>query len=164
MFHLDRILPLGRYPVEKWGLAQPRRVDVLQGACLLLRREALDQVGLLDEEYFMYSEEMDLCQRLRRAGWRLYWVPEAEVVHLGGQSSRLAPAEMFLHLYRSKVLYFRKHHGGWRARFYKLVLAAAAAARLIFAPLMVAAPRPRRVQSLQLAGRYAMLLTALPRM
>lgn len=164
MFHLDRILPLGSYPVARWGLAQPRRVDVLQGACLLLRREALDQVGLLDEGYFMYSEEMDLCQRLRRAGWRLYWVPQAEVVHHGGQSSKLAPVEMFIHLYRSKVLYFRKHHGTWRARFYKLVLAAAAAARLVFAPLMVAAPRPQRVQSLELARRYAKLMTVLPRL
>lgn len=164
MFHLDRVLPLGIYPVEKWGLGQARRVDVLQGACLLLRRQALDQVGLMDEEYFMYSEEMDLCERLRRAGWNLYWVPEAEVVHLGGQSSKQAPAEMFIHLYRSKILYFRKHHGSWLARFYKFVLAAAAAVRIIFAPLMVAAPKPQRVQSFRLARRYVSLLTALPRM
>jgi hypothetical protein len=71
---------------------------------------------------------------------------------------------MFLHLYRSKVMYFRKHHGACRARSYNLLLVAAAAARLVFTPLMVAAPRPRRCESIRLARRYARQPTALPRM
>jgi hypothetical protein len=83
----------------------------VQGACLILRRQALDQVGLLDQAYFMYSEEVDLCYRLRRPGWRIYWVPQAVVVHYGGQSTRQVPAAMFLQLYQGKVRYFRKHHG-----------------------------------------------------
>lgn len=88
-----------------------RAVDCLQGACLLVRRAAIEQVGPLDEGYFMYSEEVDWCLRLRRAGWELWYLPDAAVVHHGGQSTRQRRAEMVRALYRSKVRFFRKHHG-----------------------------------------------------
>ena len=81
LFHLDRLRPVAGYPISKWSLDRPQEVDVLMGACLMLRREALDRVGLLDEDYFMYSEEVDLCYRVQRAGWRLYWIPQARIVH-----------------------------------------------------------------------------------
>jgi GT2 family glycosyltransferase len=110
----------------------------------------------------MYSEEMDLCYRLRKAGWRLYWVPDAVVVHHGGQSSRQIPTEMFLHLYRSKILYFRKNHGRASALAYKVILALAASARLLITPLAWLAPRARRERNLMLAGRYLRLLATLP--
>ena len=76
------------------------------GACLLLRKGVLDQVGLLDEDYFIYSEEVDLCYRFQRAGWRLHWVPQAQVVHFGGQSTQQAPIEMFLNLYTARLNIF----------------------------------------------------------
>jgi GT2 family glycosyltransferase len=97
LFHLDGLMRLSTYPLEKWGAA-PHRVDVAQGACLALRREALDQVGALDEEFFMYTEEVDLCRRLWRAGWTVNWVPGARVVHLGGQSTMQLREDMFLRL------------------------------------------------------------------
>lgn len=111
-------------------------VEVLQGTCLLIRRRALEQVGLLDEEYFMYTEEVDLCYRMHERGWRLCWVPRAVVMHHGGQSTRQAQLEMFLHLYRSKVLFFRKQYGAWRARAYKLLLLAASLPRILLAPIL----------------------------
>ncbi|MBN1259951.1 MAG: glycosyltransferase family 2 protein, partial [Anaerolineae bacterium] len=64
----DRLLPLATYPMHRWNSDTPRKVEVIKGACLLLRRDALDQVGVLDEGFFMYSEEMDLCHRLLKAG------------------------------------------------------------------------------------------------
>jgi len=64
LFHMDRIRSLALYPMETWPLDRPQYVDTLLGACLLLRGEVLDQVGLMDEEYFMYSEEVDLCHRV----------------------------------------------------------------------------------------------------
>ena len=110
MFHLDNWVHSARYPSDYWSLDQPIKVDVLMGACLLIRREALDVVGFFDEEYFIYSEEVDLCTRLNHAGWDLYWVPNAEVIHFGGQSTQQVAEEMFLRLYEGKILYFRKHH------------------------------------------------------
>jgi len=162
--HLDALWPYALYPMSEWALDTPRRVDVLQGACLLLRRSALDQVGLLDEDYFMYSEEVDLCHRLKQTSWSLYWVPEAQVVHYGGQSTQQVAAEMFLQLYQSKLLYFRKHYGWPAAQAYKLILAAAALARLSLSPLAWLERVPQREQHLILAGQYLRLLKALPKL
>lgn len=162
--HLDALRPYARYAVTGWHPDRPREVDVVQGTCLILRREALDQVGLLDEDYFMYSEEVDLCHRLRRHGWRVYWVPGAAVVHHGGQSTRQTAAAMFLRLYQGKILYFRKHRGERAARCYKLILLVTALARLLVSPLAWLECPPRRRRHLALAGHYCRLLGALVRL
>lgn len=162
LFHLDALWPYACYPMQRWNLEQPRRVDVAQGACLILRRAALQTVGLLDEAYFIYSEEVDLCHRLREWGWEIYWVPRACVLHYGGQSTGQVPAPMFLHLYRGKVLYFRKRHGPRAARLYKLIVLAAAVARLVLTPFALLEPEPRRRTHLALASRYRRLLRATP--
>lgn len=164
MFHLDSISPYAAYPLTKWEASQHQEVDILMGACLLLRKDVLDQVGILDEDYFMYSEEVDLCYRIQCAGWRLYWVPQAEVIHFGGQSSQQAPTEMFLKLYHSKVIYFRKHYG-WRAvHVYKLILRIAALSRLMLAPFTIFEASSRRQRHLTLLDHYWRLVLALPGM
>ena len=164
LFHLDRLSPYAEYPRTKWEANQAQAVDVLIGACLLLRKEVLEQVGFLDEDYFMYSEEVDLCYRIQRAGWRLFWVPLAEVVHFGGQSTQQAPTEMFLNLYHGKIKYFRKHNGWSAAQVYKLILRVAALSRLILAPFIVFEPSSRRQKHLSLVDRYWRLILALPGM
>jgi len=164
LFHLDKIKPYGIYEMSRWDMEKPRQVDVLQGACLILRREVLDQVGLLDEDYFVYSEEVDLCYRLKKAGWQLYWVPGAKVVHYGGQSTNQVAEEMFLQLYRGKILFFRKHYGRLSANLYKFVLLLATLTRLALTPLARLEKQPRRRQHLVLAGHYHRLLDALPGM
>lgn len=111
LFHLDTILPFGVYDQAQWNLEHPREVDSLHGACLLIRREVFDQIGLLDEDYFMYTEEIDFCYRAKKAGWKIAWLPTAEVIHYGGQSTRQAASSVFLQLYHSKLLFFRKHYG-----------------------------------------------------
>ena len=165
LFHLDKLFPgYVTYSMAKWDTDQPRRVDVLKGACILLRREVIDQEHLFDEEYFMYSEEVDLCHRTHTAGWSLHWVPQAQVVHHEGQSTRQAAASMFLHLYRAKLLYFRKNGGQGAARSYKLVLLAAALARLSVSPLAWLERPASRQRHLALANRYWQLLRLLPSM
>jgi N-acetylglucosaminyl-diphospho-decaprenol L-rhamnosyltransferase len=164
LFHLDRISPYAEYPLTKWETNQAQNVDVLMGACLLLRREVLDEVGFLDEDYFIYSEEVDLCYRIQRAGWRLFWVPQAEVVHFGGQSTQQAPTEMFLNLYHGKIKYFRKHNGWSAGQIYKLILMFAALSRLILAPFVFFEHSSRRQKHLTLVDRYRRLILALPRM
>jgi GT2 family glycosyltransferase len=89
--------------------AQP--VEWVSGACLFARRTALDEVGGFDEAYFMYGEEMDLCYRLRRSGWQVWYEPTARAVHLGGGSSSHRSIEREADLYCGRVRFFRRHYG-----------------------------------------------------
>ena len=164
LLHLDMLWPYGTYRMAAWDINKPREVDSLLGACLLLRAAALDQIGVLDEDYFIYSEEVDLCYRLQKANWRLYWAPQAQIIHYGGQSTQQAAAEMFLQLYRGKLLYFYKHHGWLAAQLYKLILLISALVRLLLSPLSWLEHPARRRRHLVLAGYYRRLLIALPRM
>ncbi len=130
LFHLDQLVPYGTYAMERWNRRAPRPVGAVKGACMILKRAALDQVGLLDEDYFMYTEEVDLCFRLKKAAWRTYWVPSAEVVHFGGQSTQQTATSMFLALYASKLIFFKKNHGQFSATLYKIILMIASIVRL----------------------------------
>lgn len=92
------------------------RVDVLNGACLLARRTTLEEVGLLEERFFLFSEEADWCRRMDRAGWERYWVPRARVVHLVGKSrAQLPGGGGAVHFYRSRVTLFAIHRGPFQA-------------------------------------------------
>ena len=164
MFHLPGIRPDGTYAMDGWDVHTPRNVDILVGACLLLRRSVLDQVGLLDETYFIYSEEVDLCKRVQQAGWRLVWVPQAQVVHYGGQSTQQVAVEMFLRLYQSKVIYFRKHHGWASALAYKLLLIAASMVRILLTPVAFLQQPAKRQRHLELSSHYSRLILTLPGM
>lgn len=164
LFHIKGVRPDGYYEMSDWDPSSPRRVDTLLGACLMVRREARHETGLMDEAFFMYSEEVDYCRRLRQAGWEIYWVPQARMVHLGGQSTHQAASKMFLQLYLAKVQYFRKHHGRLAALLYKLILFAAGAARLAVAPLTRLRPSSRSDRQRALIDNYQKLLKALPGM
>ena len=135
---LDALLPRATYKMARWPVDQPHRVEVIKGACLLLRRAALDQIGWLDESYFMYTEEVDLCYRLAQAGWELWWVPQAQVIHYGAASSKQAAEAMYLQLYRSKVQFYRKFGGEQRARRFKWLVRLAYWPRLAAATLIPA--------------------------
>ena len=161
LFHLDALYPVSRYRLAPSALAA-RRVEVINGACLMLRRADLPPPGLFDEDYFVYSEEIDLCDRLRQAGRELHWLPEVTVTHLGGRSTRQAAEAMFLELYRNKVLFFRKRRGRLSASVYKSVLLMAAATRFGLGQLVRVLPLPQRERWLQLTRNYGRLLLALP--
>ncbi len=100
----------------------PQPVDWVVGACLMLRRRAIDQVGLLDEAYFMYSEELDWCYRARRAGWLVYHLPQARVYHYHGKSSEQNPLARELRFQDSKLRFFSRYHGTMQAQFLRLFL------------------------------------------
>ncbi len=103
---------LRRYYMEDVPANALQDVDWLNGACTLFRRQVFDRVGVYDEvNFFMYSEELDLCRRIKEAGWRIVYVPEAQVVHYEGKSSEQAVAARHIRFNTSKVRYFRKWHG-----------------------------------------------------
>lgn len=93
-----------------WDHDRPADVDWLTGACLLVRHACLDRVGLLDEGYFMYAEEMDWCYRACRAGWRIRFEPAAEVVHVGGGSSSASRYSLIVAQYRSLDRFCNRHY------------------------------------------------------
>lgn len=162
LFHLGGVRPDGYYAMEAWDQTQARPVDVILGACMLLRKAALDQVGHFDERFFMYNEETDLCRRIRQAGWSIYWVPQAQVTHYGGQSTRQMAAEMFVQLYRAKVAYFRKYHSPPAVAGYKLILFLTSLPRLALGPVARLEPAGRGEKHRAIAANYQRLLRALP--
>ena len=101
----------GRYPRRRYERGVPFPVDHPLGASMMVRKAAIDQVGVMDEGYRMYCEEIDWCWRMRRAGWRAFCVPEAEVVHHAGQSSAQAPVSSFKRLWLSRARLYSRHHG-----------------------------------------------------
>jgi GT2 family glycosyltransferase len=160
LMFFDRLWRRATYIQERWDWKTSHPVEVIKGACFLLRRTALDQVGLLDERYFMYTEEMDLCYRLLQAGWQLRWVPQAVVKHYGEASSRQMAEAMYVQLYRSKVQFHRKFGGPRRADRFKRLLRVAYGHRLA----VVALGAPLSPAFTARANTYRRLLTELPSM
>ncbi|MBN1889222.1 MAG: glycosyltransferase family 2 protein [Thermoflexales bacterium] len=103
---------------------QAAEVDWLMGAALLVRREVVEQVGVLDEGFFMYSEELDWCKRIKDAGWQIVYLPEARVIHHEGKSSEQVAPQRHVYFQTSKVRYFRKHHGKLAAGVLRIYLLA----------------------------------------
>jgi N-acetylglucosaminyl-diphospho-decaprenol L-rhamnosyltransferase len=125
---------LGLLTLDRVGTVQsrgdrPHPVDWAMGAALLLRRAALDEVGPFDEDFFMYSEETDLCRRLAHAGWETWFVPDAVVVHHESTLRTNAPAERIAEEWRSRHYYWRKHHSRAGARVAAVSTGARYAAR-----------------------------------
>jgi len=103
-----------RYHLADWDRTTERRVDWISGAAFLLRRRALEEVGPLDERFFLYAEEVDLFKRLREAGWDIVFTPSLEVVHEQGVSTGRSRRMHLIHA-ESVYRYFEKHHAhGWR--------------------------------------------------
>jgi len=105
-----------RRHLHDWATEQLQTVDWVSAACLLVRRAAIEQIGLLDENMFMYFEDNDWCLRIRKAGWKVYYYPQTEIVHLGGQSLKKNPQAQ--QVYFSSLRYFyRKHYTLWMRVF-----------------------------------------------
>jgi GT2 family glycosyltransferase len=132
---LDRRFPhsrlFGDYLMTYWDHKDPRDVDALSGACMVIRREALDQVGLLDEDFFMYSEDTELCFRLKQAGWRVVYWPAARVRHWGGYSTSRVRDAMGVEALRSTNRLFRKCYGTIPAMAHRLMVATVTVGKLI---------------------------------
>jgi len=113
-----------RYHMADRSADVEQEVDWLVGAALLTRREVLEQVGGFDEGYFMYSEELDWQRRVKAAGWKIVYVPQAVITHYEGKSSEQVTAARHIRFNTSKVRYFRKHHGAIQAQLLRLALLA----------------------------------------
>jgi GT2 family glycosyltransferase len=101
----------GRFPHALYQSERPFIIDHPLGAAMMTRAEVVQQVGFMDEKFFMYAEEVDWCMRVKRAGWDAYCVPTARIVHHVGASTRQFRDEMFVALWHSRFRLFSKHYG-----------------------------------------------------
>lgn len=139
---LSRVPPLR----DRWLLShsshdRPRVVPWVLGAALALRREAFAAVGGFDPSFFMYSEEIDLCWRLQKAGWEVHFVPGATVVHVGGASTGQRRPEMAVRQVASSRLFYRRHYSRLRAGTLEAMIGAAMLGRLLRDSLRLALTR-----------------------
>ena len=119
---INRLFPFSlMFPQRPTVVDEFFETDWVLGAAMMVRRDVLNRVGLLDESYFMYSEEVDLARRVKNAEGKVCVLRDAHIVHLGGQSTKQVPAAMKAQLLRSKVKYFYKHHGAAAAWLLKLI-------------------------------------------
>lgn len=100
----------------------PFEVDFILGAAMLVRRDVADRTDGFDEDFHMYCEEIDWCRRIRKAGWRIYTVPAAEIVHYGGSSTGQVPARSVVNLWASRSQLYRRHHGPLRLAMARLLV------------------------------------------
>jgi GT2 family glycosyltransferase len=97
--------------LPEWDRRASGDVEALSGACMMLRRAALDQIGLLDEAFFVFGEDNDLCVRMGQAGWKVHYLGAASVVHAGSASTRQIPEATALYAFDGRQIFFRKHRG-----------------------------------------------------
>jgi hypothetical protein len=118
---LKRLFP-SRFPGKSRKLSEPEQVETLIGAVMMIRRQALEELGGFDEDYFFFMEETDLAVRMREAGWKVVHDPLASAVHLQGATAKTYYASARIEFYRSRYIFFRKHYGLRAMRLLKGVL------------------------------------------
>lgn len=119
----------GGYPLNG-QTDQVKSVGWMTSACLLLRRIALEEVGLLDETYFIYGDEVDLQYRIQQAGWKAYYLPQATTIHFGSVSTERWPRRRMI--YRGKMLFYQKNYGQIRTILLRSMIATISLAKALF--------------------------------
>ena len=123
----------GGYLMTYWDHNSDREVDVLSGACMMIRKEVIERVGPMDEDFFMYGDDIEWCYRIKRAGWKIFYYSKAAIIHIGDQSSKAVIARMGIEKLKSRCKFYRKHYGTLYAWAYKsLLLLITIAKQLVF--------------------------------
>ena len=105
------LFPL-KFPGKEMDYPGPIEVDSVIGACMMVQRRAIEDVGVLDEDYFLFLEETDWCFQMKKAGWKIYHLPQAEVYHIQGTSAERDKRRARVEYYRSRYHFFKKNRGG----------------------------------------------------
>jgi len=124
-----------KFPGKERDYPGPVEVESVIGACMLVRRKAVEQVGLLDEEFFLFLEETDWCYRIKKAGWEIYHIPGAKLLHFQGKSAEVEKAKARIEYYRSRYRYFRKNRGSFQTSVLSIGLIIKLLVELVFATI-----------------------------
>jgi len=107
---LRRIFP-GRFPGKEHDIREPIEVESVIGACMMVRKKAIDEVGCMDERFFFFLEETDWCSRMRKKGWKILFHPKAMIYHMQGLSAKKVRVEAKIEYWRSRYIFFEKEYG-----------------------------------------------------
>lgn len=140
-----------------WPHDSEREVDFVIGACMLVRRAAIQEAGLFDEDFFFYSEETDWCRRFHRAGWKICFTPHAQVQHLNGASGAAQPDAVFNEFRRAQERFIRKHDGPLGLAVVRIVVVIGAALR-VAAFFLLSAAKGKRAQHWAACRKWTRIL------
>jgi GT2 family glycosyltransferase len=157
---LNKVFPKSDFfsePFMKyWTHDQVRKVDVLTGCFWMVRRKALEKVGLLDEDFFFYGEDLNWCKRFHDAGWDVVFYPKAEAIHFGGASSSNAPIRFYLELQKADLLYWRKHNGVIGRLSYTIIILLRQTLRIVYGAIRyIVQPSERQFTTFKLKRSLA---------
>jgi hypothetical protein len=110
LFHIPTNSDNDDYNLDNLPDDEIYEIDCLTGAFMFIRKEALDEAGFLDETFFMYGEDIDLCYRIKNSGWKIIYYGESKITHLKGASSKKQKSKLIYEFYRAMYIYYKKHH------------------------------------------------------
>ena len=110
LFHIPTNSKDDNYNLDDLPDGEVYEIDCLTGAFMFVRKETLDEVGFLDETFFMYGEDIDLCFRIKNAGWKIVYYGKSKIMHLKGASSKKQKSKLIYEFYRAMYIYYKKHH------------------------------------------------------
>jgi GT2 family glycosyltransferase/lipopolysaccharide/colanic/teichoic acid biosynthesis glycosyltransferase len=146
IFGLSKIFPksklFGKYNLTYLDIEETYSVDAVSGSFMMVRKETFEQVGGLDESYFMYGEDLDWCYRIREAGWRIYYVHSTQIIHYKGESTRRSSLDEIRTFYNAMHLFVEKHFQS--SRFFNIVLRLSIGV-VSFAAFITSALRPLKI-------------------
>ena len=114
-----------------WDHDEERDVDAIKGCCMLIPRKIIEKIGLFDERFILFSDEIDLCKRIKQAGWKVLFSPSVEIIHHGRMTVDMMITESNRHYWESKIKYFKKHHGQFQAFIVRIVNLAGITLRIL---------------------------------
>lgn len=121
----------GAYTASYLGEDEIGEVDALMGAFMMIPRTVIDKVGMLDEEFFMYGEDIDWCYRIKEAGYKIMYYPKEKIIHYKGSSSKKKKAKTTYEFHRAMILFYRKHYNDKYNIFIKILVYIGVALRMI---------------------------------
>lgn len=160
--HLDKIFPwirfFGKYAIAGWKRDDVREVDVLSGAFMFVRSETIQDVGLLDESFFLLAEDLDWCRRIKQKNWKISFNPEAQIIHYGGKSIDQIKLTRLKNEIHSHSLYFQKHHRGFAVFQYRVLTGFANFLKTIYWIIRYIFGKNRKQASINLKAHFHSIL------
>lgn len=119
--YLNKIFPrskfFGRERMTWWNYNDVRKVETVSGSCSLVRKQAIEQVGKMDERYFVYGDDPDWCYRFKKSGWKILFTPDGQIIHYGGQNTKQMARNFRLQLEGSRLIFMKLHRNRWTFPF-----------------------------------------------
>ena len=156
--YLYKIFPknkfFGRERMTWWNFDDVREVETVSGSCSLVRKQGIEQVGVMDERYFVYGDDPDWCYRFKKSGWKIMFTPEPNIIHYGGQTTNNLSRKFKLQLSGSKLIFMKLHRNKWSFPIACFLMALFFLLRVPYWVMLAILRKNQRKESLHRAGTY----------